>query len=496
MRHLNILCTLILMPFLAIQGEEDLAQLAAIEFQDADCDGATWTIGSAVSQALMANRNMITSQEAVNRADLNLEYEMTEFEWRFHPTGTVGFQGGGDSRSGFAFGAGVDVSKKWTTGTRLNFNPYYFRKGGTRNVKLNTYITQPLFRGVGYWYNTAKIQGAAYAYRSAVRNIHIARVKLITRVVAQMYEIVKQEEIVRFNKESYDRLKGYVTAARLKEKIGLSDSLDVYRAETELRHAEDNLTSAQERLQEAYDVFKEMLSLPLEMPVRVVVPMEHTNIDCEMDEAVSTALNYRIEMDQAYDFIYEQKRILCWAKQNMLPDLNLHLEHSTWKDKIFRNKSYLPGDKDDIDAEETREYYQWLDRQSTWGISFSSVSDLYQYGERLFYDNSLLNLDASYRNLEQVEVNVTLEVKRAMRTLKQASTRIRLQEEQIKTAEGELYLSQIKFDRGMANNFDVIQAERNLRTAHIAYLSAVIEHINGEYQLNSALGILAEKPCF
>lgn len=486
MRHIKHFVLTLLIPFCTLLGDCECPEVCV--------EIPVWDIGSAVSQALIANRSMIASRESVEKADLNLEYELTDFEWKVQPNITTGFQGGRDKNQ-FAIGGGANICKKWTSGTRVNFNPYYLRSGGHRNVKLNTYITQPLFRGVGYWYNTAKIHGASYAYRSAVRNMHIARVKLVTRVVSQMYEIAKQEEIVRFNTESYERLKGYLAAARLKEKIGLSDSLDVYRAETELRHAEDSLTSAQERLQEAYDVFKEMLAIPLDQCVQVTVPIEYVELDCCVEEAIQTALIYRLEMEQAQDYIYEQSRILRWAKQNLLPDLNLHFEHSTWKDKVFQTEMCDVCNDDGIWSKEARNYYSWLDRKSTWGISVTSNSDLYHHSERLFYDNSLLNLDASYRNLEQVQTTVTLEVKRSLRTLKQASTRIRLQEEQIKTAEGELRLSRVKFDRGMANNFDVIQAERNLRTAHIAYLSAVIEHINGVYALNNALGILADNPC-
>jgi outer membrane protein len=265
----------------------------------------------------------------------------------------------------------------------------------------------------------------------------------------------------------------------LKEKIGLSDSLDVYRAETELHHAEDSLTGAQERLQDSYDIFRELLSLPMDLPLRIEVPVVFHSTDIDDEQAIKTAISSRIEMEQATDTVHENMRLLRWSKQNLLPDLNLVLNWSNWSnDQVFTQA--FDGQR----------------RQSTWNIGFTTASDLSNQSEQLLYDNSVLNLEAAQRNLEQAAATITLDVKRAMRTLRQADKRISLQEEQIKTAEGELHLSQIKFKRGFANNFDVIQAERNLRTAHIAYLSAVIEHINGEYILLSAVGKLADKPCF
>jgi outer membrane protein len=78
--------------------------------------------------------------------------------------------------------------------------------------------------------------------------------------------------------------------------------------------------------------------------------------------------------------------------------------------------------------------------------------------------------------------------------LDRAYERIHLQEEQIKTTEGELYLAKIKFDRGMADNFNVIQAEKSLRSAQQTYWTALIDHVVGEYQLLAAIGLLIDKP--
>lgn len=445
-----------------------------------DADGfVTFDLATAVSRALTSNRQYIGAEDAFQRTELSVDFEKSDFEYKFTPSGQLGMIGGGTAGTGPTIGGGLEVSKRFQQGTRISATPYVYRANKVYNTTLRAYISQPLLRGLGFEYNMARILGAEYSSRTSQRNLYIARIKLVLRVVSAMYEIVKQEEFVRFNQQSYDRLKGYTAAAKLKEKIGLSDSLDVFRAETELRHADDSLTSAQERLQEAYDIFRELLSLPMDLPLRVEVPLLFHQMDIDDAYAIEVALVDRIEIDQAHDNILENERIVRWAKQNLLPDLNVVINYSNWAyDQVFTQS--FDGKK----------------RQSSWGVGFTTSSDLRHLSEKLFYDTSLMNLDAAQLNFEQTEVTVTLEVKRAMRTLRQASKRIELQEQQIKTAEGELYLAQIKFDRGRANNFDVIQAERNLRTAHIAYLSAVIEHINGEYQLLSSVGKLADKPCF
>lgn len=457
-----------------------------------------WDIQAAVTRALVANRNLITSIEAVTRAELNVEFEYTEFNWQYGPMGKGGVAGGGGNGGALNTTLGYDFNKRWTTGTRVNLSPSISLERKKASFALGAFISQPLFRGSGYWYNTSRIHAAAFAQRGAIRALYSVQTKLMVRVIAAMYEIVKQEEIVRFNKESFERLKGYAQAAKLKEKIGLSDSLDVYRAETELRHAEDNLTGAEERLQDGYDVFRELLALPMDQPVNIIVPMIYTDIEFTSEQAVAAALDRRIEIDQAHDNIWESRRQLNWACENMLPDVSLFFDHKAWLGRVVNcykesvqptpDNGYSPYGKEWLS-------YEWSDR-NTWGIGLMANSSLCRYSEKHLYENALMNLDASQRNLEQSQTLITMEVRRSIRTLNQAKKRIDLQEEQIKNAEGELYLSQIKFDRGFANNFDVIQAERNLRNAHIAYLTALVEHINGEYTFTNNLGVLAEKPCF
>jgi outer membrane protein TolC len=133
-------------------------------------------------------------------------------------------------------------------------------------------------------------------------------------------------------------------------------------------------------------------------------------------------------------------------------------------------------------------------RESTWGVGFTTSTDFDPKSEQIAYEQSVLAMDAAARGIEEAKAALTLEVKKALRVLHRAFKRIEVQEKQIHTAEGELHLSQLKFDRGMANNFDIIQAEKSLRSAEIAYWGALIEHIVGQYQLLAAIGRLADKP--
>jgi outer membrane protein TolC len=77
-------------------------------------------------------------------------------------------------------------------------------------------------------------------------------------------------------------------------------------------------------------------------------------------------------------------------------------------------------------------------------------------------------------------------------SLLKAAERMQIRKEQINQASGKLALAEIKFGYGMANNFDVIEAQTELQTARVNLLAAKIEHIVGRYRLRAAMGTLIE----
>lgn len=434
------------------------------------------TLTNAISRALNYNRQLLGTIENLTNSQYSVELADSEFNIQMIPNGRAGYVGGGKAGTGWSVGGGVDFNKKFTTGTQVAIGPTILKIGEHYHTEVRALVSQPLLRGLGREYQLSGILGAQFILRTAYRDLYIAQVQLIIRTIQALYEVVKAEKSLFLHQESYQRICQFYQAAKLKEKIGLSDALDVYRAEMELRHAEEGLTGAQERLQETEDAVRELLALPYDCWIKVELPLTYTPHSIELEEAVKLALANRIEVDQGEDQRHENKRLSRLAKKNLSPELNLVLNYSNCgRDEIFTRSC-------------TRH------RESTWGIGFTTSADFDPVAERIVYEQSLMGVEAAIRGIDEVKAGLTLDVKKAIRQLKLAYHRIHLQEDQIKTAQGELYLAKVKFDRGMADNFNVMQAEKSLRSAQQAYWSALIDHIVGEFQLLAAVGLLIDKP--
>lgn len=432
---------------------------------------------TSISQALNCNRQLLGTLDQLTYAHYGVELAESEFNVQISPNGRAGYVGGGHAGNGLSIGGGVDVNKKFKTGTQVSIGPTILKTVDHYHTEVRAKVSQPLLRGLGSEYQLSGIMGAQFGMRTAYRNLYIAQVQLVVRTIQALYEVVKAEKIVRLNQESFERIQRFYQAAKLKEKIGLSDALDVYRAEIELRHAEDGLTGSRERLQESEDLVRDLLALPLDAPVVVEVPLHYTPNSVELDDAVQLALDHRMEVDQSEDERAESMRLSKIAKKNLAPELNLVFEYANaGRDEVFTRAC-------------TRH------RESTWGIGLTTAAEFNPVGDRIAFDQSLLEADAALRGIDQVKAVIVLEVRKTMRQLERAHERIHLQEGQIKTSEGELALAKVKFDRGMADNFNVIQAEKSLRSAQQAYWTALIDHIVGEFQLLASVGLLIDKPC-
>lgn len=431
------------------------------------------TLEQTINRALDANRGVLGAKDGVESARLSLVSAESEFELKFFPLAEAGFTDGTDEESEERFGAGLSVQKKFSTGTLVTLEPTFQKIGDPYQTRVDSSLSQPLLRGLDREFNLSRVHGAEFNTRSARRSLYVTRVDTVVSTVRAVYAVIRQRELMRVNEESVARLNRHAEAARVKEKFGLATPIDVYRAEIESKQSEDNLASAREAYKDAMDTLKVILAFPMEDEIDVSAPLEYRIVHMDEKEAMETAFRNRVRLKQAWDAVKEAERRSRVAKHNILPELDVVL-------------SFAPfGSSTDFGAD--------LD-EYTWGVSLSSSTDISRTAERAAYDQSVLGVDATRRNLGLALDEVAREAKSALRALSEAEQRIEIQKEQIEKAENKLRLAQVKFKHGMANNFDLIEAEEQLRRAQTTMITVVIDYIVGGYSLRAALGTLLEQP--
>ncbi|MGK7345408.1 MAG: TolC family protein [Candidatus Nitrospinota bacterium M3_3B_026] len=445
--------------------------LAAVPGEGAGGDDGvlSLTLEDAVNIALTANRSLIMSRRGLKDSRLSVVSAKSDFDVKIYPAATAQ-AAGGDAFTSETLGLGVSLEKKFATGSRLSITPAVASLDGDEGSSVDISLEQPLFRGAGLATNLNEVKAAEYSLRSSERRDYQARVNVMMSAVSAFYEVARQREILRLNEELAERLRGHAEAARAKEKAGYASPIDVYRAEIRLKDAEDSVAVAAESYQNAGDNLKTILALPQDKPLAVSAPLGREGVRMERARAVVVAMKNRVEIEQAEENIAEAERLSGVSWRRILPDINLAVDYSRFESAGGEALG-----------------------ESRWMARLVGRSDVARTRERIAHQRALFGLEDAKIRLEQVKDEITKQVAASLRALRRADDLERIRAEQITQAEGKLELAKVKFNHGLADNFDLIEAEMELRRAVTNRLVAAIDYIVETYRLRAALGTLLER---
>jgi len=432
------------------------------------------TLEEAINLALEANRNLIRSASGVESQRLSLSSVESQFDFKILPSTNMAFEEGYESIRG-----GIALEKKFGLGPRASVSPTIERSDGDDLEKnyvgrTSFRLDMPLLRGLGRTVNLDGVRSSEFSVRTSERSLYLSRVNTVIDTVSSVYNVIEQRELVRLYESQAQRLRGHAETAKIREKVGLATPIDVYRAEIRLKDAEDSLTRAREDFRDAEDALKLILALPLERRVKVSAPLEHEPVSIDLNDAVEIAFDNRVELEQAKDQIREAERKSRVSKHNLLPQLDIAMNYERY------------GSSDDVSR--SLEF-----DEDRWTIGLVSTTDWARTSEKAAYGQSLIDIRTARIDLEARQDEITREVRRQLDALRRAEERIEIREDQIRQAEGKLALARVKFNHGMANNFDVIEAETELQRGRVDLLSVKREYIVGTYNMRAVLGTLVER---
>jgi outer membrane protein len=426
------------------------------------------TLDRAIRIALRNNRSLHNAAAAIESRELSLDVGRSEFDFKIVPSTELGITDETET-----IGAGISLEKKFPAGIRAAISPRLFRDSDGFSGGLSTGLSIPLLRGFGSAVNRDAVRGADFSLRAARRTYYQNQVNVVLETVAAFHEIVEQEELVRLLESQSRNLSGHAELARIKEKVGLATPIDTYRAEIRRKDVENQESLAREHLRNAEDRLKFVLSFPLESSIRISATVAPEPIRIGFEEAVEIAMANRIEMEHARDEIREARRRSEVAKHHVLPQLDLELRYDRF------------GDSDDF-----RRSLRFEDER--WSLRLVSATDWARTSEKTHFRQSLIQVRTARVNAETRQEEIRREVRRLLEALSKAEERMAIRKDQIRQAEGKLALAQIKFNHNMADNFDIIEAETEVRQAGVNLLAVQTDYIVGTYRLRASLGTLLE----
>jgi outer membrane protein TolC len=266
--------------------------------------------------------------------------------------------------------------------------------------------------------------------------------------------VVAAEELVRISSSRTERVEHLVAASQAKYEAGSVSRLDVLRASQLLASARSQDSETRNARDDAHDSLGRLLGRPpssrffLAIPATLPVPVP------DEETAVRAALDRREDVQEEHDRVRDAEIALRISRSMILPSLDAIAGWSASGTANSIGESLSsPG-------------------KSTLTFGFRSSADL-NLGVSIAQKNqAAIALATELRHRQLLEDDVARAVRQTARRLNAARERLAIDDANMSVAQLQLEVASLRFEKGLTDNFNVIDAENLFNSAQISLLAS------------------------
>lgn len=333
-------------------------------------------------------------------------------------------------------------------------------------------LSQPLLRGLDPAVTREPLRAARRQVAAEERNLGVQRRLTVVAVWSAYLSAALQDELVREAAGRTTRAERILEASRAKEEIGSVSRLDVLRAEQLFAQARSQENDARNAREDAHDLLARLLGLPPGSRFRLEPP---TALPVEvpgLEEALDAAAASREELVEARERVTDAEAQLRIARSLLLPSLDAGL---TWsaagRADGFGGAFGRPGG-------------------STWTLGFTSQAPLNLGAQLSARTQAEVSLRIAGRAVETLEADVARLVRSAGRRLATSRERLSLDTANEEVARMQLEVAELRFGKGLTDNFFVVDAEGLYNAARVSLLTSRREVLLDGLRLLAEAGLL------
>ena len=431
------------------------------------------TIGlpAAISRALEANFALLNSADAVTGAQIRESATRSMWNPRFTPSYLVN----PDDKSILLNASqrlpwsGGSVSAIATLRSSELTVPELSHTGDVRVV-----LTQPVLKGFGPNAAYFDLRNSERSRVAQQRQFELTRQRLAVQVTAAFYSVIAQRQLVGVSRQSLKRGDSLRKASEARLKVGLVSKLDVFRADLQAAQTQEALVRSEAGLETALEQFRALLGLPAADPVEpedVTLPDAIGASSEPLEVLLAHARERRLELREAQDQVDDARRAASLAKQNLLPQLDVNVG--------YVRSGYGPTYRGALE-----------DAHNRFEVYFNTTYPVDNASARASKAVAELEVIARERTVHQRDLEVEAEVRGAARELERIQKSVELQKKGVEVAAQQLRLSTLRYQRGLASNFDVVDAEGSLVLARSALVGLLTNYQVAKADLLRATGML------
>jgi outer membrane protein len=431
----------------------------------------TLSLPQAVRMALEGNFGLLTAAEGVEAARLRYQSARAQFYPQLAPRYVRGEE---------EHTLSVDARQRlpWTGGSVTATSSLRSHPDApvpaTRTADLDLTLTQPLLRGLGPNATFFDLRNSRRLRVSQERRLRLARQQVAVSVARAFYQVLQQRLLLAVARQSLARSDGLLRASEARLQVGLVSKLDVFRAQLQAAQTSETMVRSEAALQDVLEEFRTLLgrapSDPLE-PESTQLSDDVADTLEPLEILVGRARELRLDLHETRDEVDDARRSASLARQELLPQLDLNLGVARTGQGPGFGSAWRAGD-------------------SRVNLSFTASYPLERSSRAANKAVAEIEVNARTRALQQHEWAVESEVRSSVRDLDQIRKSVELQQTAVAVAQQQLRLATLRYQRGLASNFDVVEAEGNLVLARSALVGLLTRHQVALIDLRRVTGAL------
>ncbi len=373
----------------------------------------------------------------------------------------------------------------------LRFNNEYFHPGGAIastgvltafSSRFGLTLTQPLLQGFGF-------EATETPIRIAVNNSAISREQLrlqvnntILQVHNAYFDLIFAIRNLEVARQTLKLAQDLVALNQARVRAGVAAPVEVTQAQAQAAAGVQNVILGEKAVQDAGDTLKVIMNLPIsgswEQQIQPTTPPSSAPISLNLNEGIQKALENRYEYKSAKLDLSNKDLSLRLTRNQLLPNLALTAS-------AFSNGSDTTygGDISSMGSSHFLSY----------SVGVILTVPLGNRAAKSSYIQAQLTLDQAKTSLKNLELQITQQVRGAVRTVQANAQRIDANRAARVLAEEQLRAEQARLQAGVSTTFNVLQFQTQLSTAEANEIQAITDYNKSLATLDSVLGVALEK---
>ena len=438
------------------------------------------TLEQAVQEALIRNERILNQHDVTEQATLGVRLARNTFQPKVTPNVLGSFGQTNVNSQNYR----VDVSQKFVTGTEVRLGI------GTSTAQIPSAVgqpagdihfynadttftlSQPLLRGVGAGVARRALSSAELRRTDAGRQRTLVEQQVTLEVASAYFRIVAQQTLVDVARQSLARARRLRDASEARLDAGLVSQLDVLRAQQLVTQAEIQLFDSESADADARDRLLFLLDREADAPFTIATDIPRPAAEpIDPGAAVAAALANRLDLKILAESGADADRQISFAKNQLLPQFDVNVVYTRRQTADSFVHSF------------------GVDRfQLATFITIAMPVD--RTPQLIDYQNALIERDRRRRELATLQRRIADDVKHALRERNRLLRGLLAAENSVAIGQKEVEVAQVRYERGLSNNLDVVTAEGNLIAAQSRRIQALADSAVAGLSLRAMLGIL------